>query len=347
MILGLGQRRAPVVLALVDLVQDIDVLLPVLLRGRAEGAFQLRVVVSRWLLRESPRVALLLRRHDLAFRDARRSEIIAGRAPSLSGVSAVLTASESTAEPHMAGHALAARAERLGVGAYTLQHGLENVGLTGMDEERFASGHVFCWFPPERTSAALAPETKAKLVHVGRPALHADDAPIDDDLAVFENLHAERYGEGDRKAFLARLDATLQACPDLRICVRTHPAGAWLDAEASRFEGWPNITFISGSRARADPDGAVQTVVRARRVITTPSTVALDAALAGRPTALACDGGELFAPLPVLSSADDWIDFARGRIGTDGFEAFARRNVLAGDACERILGRLKADLGAA
>ena len=58
-----------------------------------------------------------------------------------------------------------------------------------------------------------------------------------------------------------------------------------------------------------------------RRIIITPSTVALDAAMAGRPVALAFAGGPLYSGLPVLQSEADWLDFAAHTDTTSG-EAF-------------------------
>ena len=107
---GLFAARRPRVLVLIDLVQDIDALLGLLVAIAAVPDLELKVIVSRWLERESPRTAALLRAHGLDFTYVRRREIIEGPAPSLRGVDAVLAASESSHPAHAAGHALAARA---------------------------------------------------------------------------------------------------------------------------------------------------------------------------------------------------------------------------------------------
>ena len=78
--------------------------------------------------------------------------------------------------------------------------------------------------------------------------------------------------------------------------------------------------------------------------ITTPSTVALDAALAGKPVAVASYGLDLsvYSPLPLLNDFKDWDDFIVSS-GTRENEmvsrslAFRDRNLLPGDPLPRIL----------
>jgi hypothetical protein len=78
-------------------------------------------------------------------------------------------------------------------------------------------------------------------------------------------------------------------------------------------------------------------------VITTPSTVALDAVLAGKPVGVVGYDLELplYEPLPILRSGEDW-----GRlVATTGLPAeaaarFLRRNVVRSDAGGTILDRM-------
>ncbi len=340
----------PRVLALIDLMQDIDVILPVILALRADGRFALSVRVSRWLSAESPRTAALLRRHALPFRLVRRTEVTAGAAPSLRGVAAVICASESSHPAHAAGHALAGRASTLGIRSYALQHGFENVGLFGVEAgaARFASDVVFCWFPEAARPADLPGDTAARLAHVGRPLLAAEagapPAPAFD-LGVFENLHWDRYDERDRQAFRQGLFAVASAMPRRRILLHPHPAGRWADGLSHELAPFGNITRVSADEARARPGGGAALLQGVRRVITTPSTVALDAAQLGRPTALAAAGGDPYRPLPVLSGPQDWVAFASAA-ESDGaaLDQFLSRVLVAGDAAPRILERLGRDL---
>jgi hypothetical protein len=81
-------------------------------------------------------------------------------------------------------------------------------------------------------------------------------------------------------------------------------------------------------------------------VITTPSTVALDAALAGRAVALAVGGGSIYTPLHVLEGPGDWLAFAQSdNAMTAELDEFKRRVVVEGCAVDRIVERMCLDLG--
>jgi hypothetical protein len=339
------------VLVFIDLTQDIDVLLPVILALRAGDALTATVRVSRWLERESPRTGALLRACGIPFAYVRRHEVVEGRAPSLRGIAAVIAASESSCAAHAAGHALALRAQAAGLRTYVVQHGLENVGLIGVEAgaASFASGTVFCWFPDAATPETMPSETRAKLAHVGRPEPPGGWAgpPTAQafDLGVFENLHWDRYSDADRTAFRAGLAATAQALPGARILLRPHPAGAWADGLGHELARFGNITAAPAAQTRRDLMGALEILKGIKRVITTPSTIALDAALIGRPTALAVDGGGLYSPLAVLTSPEDWVRFASSD-DTDGetLDLFRSRVLVPGDGAARIAERLHQDL---
>ena len=343
-------RRRPRVLALVDLVQDIDALLPVLRAIAASPELSLRIVVSRWLAKESPRTEALLRRHGLAFAYVRRREIIEGRAPSLRGIAAVLAASESSHPAHAAGHALALRARALGLGTYALQHGFEQIGLFGPEAAaaRFASTTVFCWFAPDAAPEDLPEETRAVLAPVGRPSppggWEADGAPAYE-LGVFENLHWDRYSDVDRSSFRDGLMAVARALPKARILLRPHPAGGWADQLGHELAPFQNIVRASAPEARGRLGGGADILKGLSRVITTPSTVALDSALAGIPVALAAFGGASYRPLPVLDGPEAWVAFASGQAYDPGvLDQFRLRVLVAGDGAPRIVERLGRDL---
>ena len=342
--------RRPRLLALVDLVQDIDTLIPVLLALRAARAISLKIVVSRWLERESPRTAAILRSHGLGFSYVRRGEIIEARAPSLAGVDAVLTASESSHPAHAAGHALAARAHGLGLRSYVVQHGFEQIGLFGPEAAgaTFASATVLCWFPLAAAPQDLPAETRDKLAPVGRPWPVGgwDPEPVPSfDLGVFENLHWDRYSPVDRDRFREGLLAVARALPKARILLRPHPAGGWADGLGHELAQFENITRASAPEARGRPDGAASILRGLSRVITTPSTVALDSALAGIPAALAVAGGASYQPLPVLADPQAWVAFASGAAYDRGvLDQLRSRVLVAGDGAVRIVERLGRDL---
>ncbi len=158
---------------------------------------------------------------------------------------------------------------------------------------------MFCWFPPGGDAKDMPEATRAKLAHVGRPEPSADglDAPQPAfDLGVFENLHWDRYdGRGPRRV-PAGLLAVAAPCPRARILVGSHPAGAWADGLSHELAQFGNITAPAAVDARRGMADAAEILRGIKRVITTPSTVALDAALTDRPMALAVDGGGSILP---------------------------------------------------
>lgn len=332
------------ILVLIDLIQDIDVLLPVLIGLRAAPAVQLEVLVSDWLFWKSPRTSALLRRHGLGFRYISRRRVLAGAAPRLGGIDALLTAAESTAGPHRWAHALALRARETGIATFTIQHGLDNIrALSGPVESRirFASEVLFCWGGPSSWPDDLDSDVRRRLAPVGRALLPRPPVVPTFDVGLFENLHAKHYSDADRQRIGSRLLETIRSLPHRHFYLRSHPAGGWLDDLAPVLRRFANATLSSSTQGRRDLIGGAAAAAQVSRVITTPSTVALDAAMAGRAVALSIDCGALYRPLPVLSSLEDWVEFAGSDLAAGHAEAdFLVREVEPGDATARIVNRL-------
>jgi len=320
--------RRPCILVFIDLVQDLDVLLPVLLSLRQHGGWRISVWVSRWLDRASPRVSQALVAEGFAIRSVRRRAVISGKGPSLKGVDVLLTASESTAPAHAGGYALVKSARAAGIFTATFQHGLENVGLTPDSTghwDGLASDSIFCWFDRAQAHPELPESTRRRLVTIGRPVLSERLGPPEFDLGVFENLHWDRYSDQDRARFRDCLFGLIEARPECSLYVRAHPAGGWLDEAAEALSGRPNLTFVSSALAREQTEGGRQAATKMRRIITTPSTIALDSVMAGRPVALAGHPAPAYAPLPVLNGPEDWLDFADGRADGQADHEFLNR----------------------
>lgn len=274
------------------------------------------------------------------------------RRPWLARHDALLTATESTLPIHSFTHRVTERANARKMWAYTLQQGLENVGVTYFDDKhdeavRFAARRVLIWGPVENLPARTPPPTAAKCVAVGvtRPgpplgwpkSREATGRPM---IAVFENLHWHRYGEAYREAFIAALGATAAAMPDADFVLKPHPKSKWSGAFAARL---PQNVRLAGDAERLI---GLQLVAAADKVITTPSTVALDAARAGVPVAvvgLDIDVG-YYEPLPILNTAENWLGFASREQAGESLEAFRARVLTPGDAAKRILDLIAEDV---
>ncbi|WP_332769061.1 glycosyltransferase [Phenylobacterium sp.] len=344
------------ILFLIDLVQDLDLILPLIDEARRAGVYA-AVTVSERAARTSPRVveALIERRISPTMITGRDVPNLDARW--LRGAEALITASETSAGPQKIARGLTELANAAGVRTYTLQHGLENLGLTYRDpaypDLTIASQSIFTWGPPDRLPEWVAPEILVRTVGVGRvqsrrtphraqlPSLF-DGRPV---IGVFENLHWDRYSNGFRQRFLADLAAAARARPSMVFLVRPHPAGQWLAKNPAALPDRPeNLLMAEPWDPQWEPWHAPALAPHLAGVITTPSTVALDAAEANRPVAVAgYDVAELSAyePLPILEKLTDWLAFcddcAKSAPDLSAGEIFTRRVCLEGDAAHRIV----------
>jgi hypothetical protein len=174
-------------------------------------------------------------------------------------------------------------------------------------------------------------------------------------VGVFENLHWHRYDENYRARFLADLVETARNFKETTFLLKPHPAGRWL---TQRYKGpLPDLENVivanPGEAAWKAYTGSI-IVGMADGIITTPSTVALDAARRGRPVAIA--GYDLtlknYDPLPILRSRKDWESFMtqicnvadRNNQLTAVVSSFLRNALVPGDACRRILDYISNDI---
>lgn len=311
------------VLVLLDLIQDLDPLLPLIDALRAKPQVVLTVAVSSWLHGRSPRVIEELGSRDLPFQLHERSRLIEGSSLSLDGVDAVLVAAESSLAAHARAHATVQQARRASVPTFTVQHGVENVGLhpvLGDEDATIAADHMFVWFPWERTPSTTPAALRPRLRHVGRPKPAPMDladlagafAAFDRLVAVFENLHWNLYTPAWRARFLADCTDFAFAHPSRAVILKPHHAGLWSVKNRHLIPQWPpNLIVADPTDPFWEPYTAAALVELADAVITTPSTVALDAAQGATPVAVAAYGLDLpfYLPLPLLHRLEDWTAF--------------------------------------
>ena len=93
--------------------------------------------------------------------------------------------------------------------------------------------------------------------------------------------------------------------------VKPHHAGRWLSLNRSRLAENANILVIDPKDPEWQPFAAPALINAVDAVLTTPSTVALDAALAGKPVAVLGYSLDLplYSPLAIIRSEVDWDDF--------------------------------------
>jgi GT2 family glycosyltransferase len=350
-----GNRAAPPrhhprrigLLCLIDLVQDAELILPVAHAARAHGGFEVGLVLTDWLDRVAP--AIGARVSEEGFAPTRCSRHALANLQ-FNNWDALLTASESTSPSHRFARALTTRAHASGLATFTMQHGLENIGLTyrGDGEHDFASQWIFTWGDPSGLPNWVSETVRSRCIGVGRPEpssaphrplpLSANARPL---VGIFENLHWERYDEDYRRQFIADLKTTAIARPDVLFLVRPHPAGRFLANKASA--NLPeNFVIADPTRTEWAPITAGDVLSRARAAITTPSTIALDAAKRSLPVAVAAYGLDLeaYAPLPLLAGPSDWSAFLERALshGADqDVKGFYSSHCLVGDASAAML----------
>ncbi|MGH8628705.1 MAG: hypothetical protein ACREYC_26710 [Gammaproteobacteria bacterium] len=250
-----------------------------------------------------------------------------------------------------------------------MQHGFENVGLTYTDDVHaiekigFAAKQIFIWGEMDSLHPACSRHTIERCTPVGCPKPTHQASPRELDtllpvgqkiIGVFENLHWHRYTDCYREFFVDTVRHLAEKFDDYLFLVKPHHAGMWL---TSRFKGdrpgSPNLLIADPARMPWERYTASQILGRLDAVITTPSTVALDAARMSLPVALISYdlGLENYRPLPQITSVADCCEFVRrcGSVTERGClislsEQFVRRVLISADGAARIVAIIKASV---
>jgi hypothetical protein len=330
---------------------DEAALIPVIERALARGGVSISVSATERFTRRFPAAVAQIEATGVSVGTVGRFALRWLRRPGLSGFDALLTATDSSLPVHRPGHDLTLRANRKGLRTYTLQQGLENVGLTYFDdrhgpEVRFAARRILIWGPLASLPAETPEETRARCVTVGitkrfpqRPVTPAAGArPI---VAIFENLHWHRYSDDYRTSFFDMLREAAAAMPDVDFVLKPHAKSPWSAKAAS--ESWPPNLRAASESSRMS---GLSLATSADRVVTTPSTIALDAAVAGRPVAIAAFGLDVryYDPLDRIENGADLISFVRREQPAETRSAFVERVLVTGDAAARVVDLIASDI---
>ncbi|GID05779.1 hypothetical protein TMM008_29810 [Pseudomonas sp. 008] len=347
------------VLVVLHLVQDLDLALPIILELKQRG-IAVQVVCSHTLLKASPRVMKTLSLHQINVRVVSAVEPLASFCFD-SRTRALLTVSETNLSPHRFSRALTEAAKVAGIMTATLQHGLENVGLTysdkihSIDRVNFAADRIYLWGGLDTLHADISAATRAKCVAIGCSKVGRDESANLDALiapeacvvGVFENLHWHRYSEEYRQFFLEGVTALAEQFPSVTFLIKPHHAGLWL---TSRYKGdkpvASNLIIADPKQAEWERYTAGGLLGRMKAVITSPSTVALDAAARGLPVAVVKGDldTETYAPLYAIEQMANWSAFIERVLDESQApelkhlsECFVNRMVLEGDAAARLV----------
>lgn len=341
-----------------NLIQDLDLAVPVLKALLSAGVTP-QAWCSASLIRKSPRVLTTLTQCEIPYK-VLPDELTSGSFKFLPCNKALLTVAETNLGPHRFTRKLTELAIARNLTVATLQHGFENVGLTyedsvhGIDRVTIKARRIYIWGGLETLHPRLHDSVRTRCISVGCPKpattdpadlgdLLTKDRPV---IGIFENLHWHRYDDTYRQAFLEAVGQLAEKFPQVTFLVKPHHAGLWL---THRYEGQRPV---SSNLVIADPQtspwenhtaSALLGIMTA--VITTPSTVALDAARYSLPVAVFAGDLDLsnYQPLPLLQALADWQAFVnsaldleqRGRL-KDASTSFVARVLVDGDGAQRI-----------
>ncbi len=245
--------------------------------------------------------------------------------------------SESSAVSHNLTHQLSSTANEYGVRTFTIQNGFEQAGLTFQDPDvgvcKFNSKTIFTWQKRSSLPHFISDDVRARCVGVGRLVPQAArrytklTAPIIDhfDVAIFENLHWGRYDQAYRDAFLEWCSRIALDFPSYRVLLQPHPAGRWTDRHRSDQPFPENLTVTKYQGRAYDFEQTAAVLASVTRVISSPSTILVDAAEAGCAVAVAVHGAEEnsdYSPIRNLRNYEDWKAF----LSADISEHFAVAN---------------------
>ena len=271
-----------------------------------------------------------------------------------------LSTVESTAARYKMPNIITRLANAIGLSTYTLQHGFENSGLTYCNKirgpnVRFSAKTVLTWGPTEALPAWVSRETRDKAITVGCPktlcvtesvsSIEAGARPI---IGVFDNLHWNRYDENYVASFLNHLEETAKRRQEFRFVLKSHPVSVRRRSKelTARLSSMENVDVADLLEREKSALMTPWLLTHALGLITTPSTIALDCALANTPVAVTRYELDLsyYFPLSLLESVDDWFEFldhlteksCYNRLKQNG-ECFRSRVLIPGDAAANIL----------
>ncbi len=351
--------QTPVVIVALQLPQDVDLAQPILIALKRKN-IPCAVWTSTTAMHRWPALAVSVRNFGVDWHLI--SEDLNGYDGKLFPDTAriLLSVTETNLKPHRFTHQLALLANAAGLFTATIQHGYENVGLTYSDDVHqikqisFASQHIYLWGGLETLHPGISLVNRNKCIPIGCPKsgyveqTNLDQWPTSGRaiIGIFENLHWHRYSEQYRSFFLEGVLALADRFPDVNFLVKPHNAGMWL---TKRYRGKrpvaENLIIINPKDEKWCSIVAPQILSHLDGVISSPSTVALDAARNGLPVAVVAHQLRLnnYEPLFLIEDLNGWSDFVDLVLQPNAVkslltksEQFVNKAILTGDGAARI-----------
>jgi len=312
------------VVFLLNLLQDVNIVRPLVLLAAKELRLPVHLLVSEGLLERDSRGLWQSELHELqqltgARLDTYDSEFEALRLLA-GGHGVIVAASESDLRAHAMTHNVF-RVAPTGYLRVTLQHGYECPGfLQNRDHDKahgrsigFGADVICGWCDLSVMQSVAAPERSKYMLTGPAALLNPRPAPSGNAAVglVCENLHSARMSvSGDFKASF--MDTFFAFCKRLaeagkKATLRPHPGGQYVVKN--------NVPLPDNVVLNNDPMYRVD-LRQYRYGISAPSSVVIDMVLAGIPTAVWLDedgrmDGSHYRGLHTISTLDDWLAFER------------------------------------
>lgn len=334
-------QKAEIIIA-IHLIQDYELAQPLIIYfARQKQSYA--VWLSASLARKAPRVLHWLTNENIPYL-CMQDEISAINPEIFKQFSAkkFVTFAETNLGPHKFTHSLTKLANQNKLDTYTFQHGFENIGITYSDQVHnihnieIAASKILTWGTESTLHADIKPEIKNNIIPVGciKPIYPevSQPTPLDEEtgliIGIFENLHWHRYSAEYQANFLNALTTSATTFPNIKFFIKPHPAGMWL---TSRFKGTlpehSNIIIAEPTDPKWERPLLADYFRKLSGVISTPSTVILDAARMNLPVLVCGFDLELnkFSPLAIANNIDDWTTFIND-IAHQKTEAYINNN---------------------
>ena len=312
-------------LFILDLIQDIDILLPIILEFKKNN-YKFEVIASTWLIENSRRTRTMLDELQIHFHIFTQKDILKWKSLPFDNLGIVFFGAESNLPPHRTSHHIAKIANRKSCLTCTFQHGLDNIGLTYFDRNiiKFNSQYIFTWHNNLLHNKLVHPETKQKIIPIGAfKYIHPNHQLKDEVLkynfhsaiGIFENLHWDRYSNNYRNTFLENLDYLCNYFPDQFFYLKPHQAGKWSLRNSSKFEKLltnENFIIIDIENTSWENISGLELASYFKAIITTPSTIAIDAAITKTHCAVITQNLKQlsnYKGIIRLTNQNDWIKF--------------------------------------
>lgn len=314
------------IIFLVNLLQDVNILRPLILMAGREVSCSTHLLVTE-AFRKRDKTGIWQRELGEIVTEAGASisfyehEFDALRL--LSGKGGVMFAAS---ESHLGAHKQVHDVFRLAPSSFvrvTLQHGFECVGFLQSKDQNMAHGKsitfaadIICgWCDPARLTSVV-PSQRHKLYVTGPTAIIQSGpkggakAPLGMGL-VCENMHSPRLNvAGDFKSdFLSMFGGFCEALQKRgeKVTLRPHPGGQYVIK--NKVELAPNVELNNSPIYKVD-------LSRYAYGISAPSSILIDMVLAGIPTAVWQDETGVmdlgnYEGLTRISKLDEWLEFSR------------------------------------